>query len=67
MPKMPVPSFPKTRQDYCEISLSRLAYDELAAKMRAAGYAHAIMPDGAIDLHGLGVAPPLEQRAAPTS
>jgi hypothetical protein len=40
---------------YAELELSKVAYDEIAAKLRDAGYDHAFMDDGAIDMHGIGV------------
>lgn len=40
---------------YAELELSPAAYDEIAQKLRAAGYDHAFMEDGAIDMHGIGV------------
>jgi len=39
---------------YALLELSKTAYDEIAAKLRAAGYDHAFI-DGAIDMHGLAV------------
>ena len=38
---------------YVELELSPAAYDEIRAKLEAAGYQHAIGHDGAIDLRGL--------------
>lgn len=40
---------------FVELELSRAAYDEIAAKLREAGYDHAFMEDGAIDMHGMGI------------
>lgn len=38
------------------LELSRAAYDEIAAKLAAAGYDHAFLDeDGLIDLTGIGV------------
>lgn len=48
---------------FAELDLSAAAYDEIAAKLKAAGYDHAFLEDGAIDLRGLGAvrgAPPEE-------
>lgn len=40
---------------YVRLPLSRAAYDEIAAKLRAADYDHAFGGDGEIDMHGLAV------------
>lgn len=46
---------------YAELELSQAAYDEIAGKLRAAGYDHAFMTGEdangppAIDMHGIGV------------
>ena len=41
---------------YVELELSRAAYEEIAQKLRVAGYDHCF--DGeTIDMHGLGVTP----------
>lgn len=40
---------------YVELELSAAAYDEIARTLRAAGYDHAFMDDGTIDMHGIGV------------
>jgi hypothetical protein len=40
---------------YAELKLSPEAYDEISRKLREAGYDHAFMDDGAIDMHGIGV------------
>ena len=40
---------------YVELELSPAAYDEITAKLREAGYDHAFMDDGEIDMHGLAV------------
>lgn len=40
---------------YVELELSQSAYDEVRRKLAEAGYDHAFMDDGAIDMHGLGV------------
>lgn len=44
---------------YAELEVSPEAYDEIAAKLKAAGYDHAFMSDGAIDMHGIGLVKPL--------
>lgn len=40
---------------YAELGLSRPAYDEIKRKLEDAGYQHAFMEDGTIDMHGIGV------------
>lgn len=40
---------------FAVLELSPAAYDEIAHKMREAGYGHVFMDDGAIDMHGIGV------------
>lgn len=40
---------------YALLELSPAAYDEIAGKLRAAGYHHAFN-DGVIDMHGIGIA-----------
>lgn len=42
---------------YVVMELSQAAYDEIAAKMRAAGYDHVFGSDGEIDMHGIAPAP----------
>lgn len=39
---------------YAELEVSAAAYDEIAGKLRAAGYDHAFH-DGTIDMHGIGL------------
>ena len=52
----PSPPRPALRQThtYVELGLSSAAYDEIATKLKEAGYDHAFV-DGAIDMHGLAV------------
>ncbi len=38
------------------MELSAPAYEEIATKMREAGYDHVFMDDGEIDMHGIAVA-----------
>lgn len=38
-----------------ELELSPLAYSEIAEKLRAAGYDHAFLEEGMLDMSGLGV------------
>lgn len=41
---------------YAELEVSRATYEEVRAKLDAAGYGHAINPrTGAIDMHGLAL------------
>lgn len=40
---------------FAELELSQSAYDEIATKLRDAGYDHAFTEGGAIDMHGIGV------------
>ncbi len=47
---------------YVLMELSQTAYNEIAAKMRAAGYDHAFGVIGEIDMHGIAVHGP-EQHA----
>jgi len=40
---------------YAELEISRSAYDEIRGLLKAAGYQHAFMDDGTIDMHGIGI------------
>lgn len=40
---------------YATLEVSKVAYDEIAAKLRCAGYDHVFMDSGAIDMHGLAL------------
>ena len=40
---------------YAELEVDDAVYDEIASKLHAAGYDHCFMPDGAIDMHGIGL------------
>lgn len=40
---------------YVELEVSQDAYDEIAGKLKAAGYDHAFGADGAIDMHGIAI------------
>lgn len=46
---------------YAELELSQAAYNEIKRKLEDAGYQHAFMEDGAIDMHGIGVTRQQEQ------
>lgn len=51
----------RTTHTYAELRVSEEAYDEIRALLEAAGYQHAFMEDGAIDMHGIGLTkPPLD-------
>ena len=39
---------------FAKLEVSTATYDEIAGKLRAAGYDHAFI-DGAIDMHGIGL------------
>jgi hypothetical protein len=41
---------------YAVLELSKAAHEEIATKLRAAGYDHSFMEDGVIDMHGIAVA-----------
>jgi hypothetical protein len=43
---------------FAELELSPAAYDEIAGKLREAGYDHAFCENGTIDMHGLGITRP---------
>lgn len=52
---------------YAELELSQAAYDEIKTKLLAAGYGHALMDGGTINMHGIGVTrEPAEPRDDPT-
>lgn len=40
---------------FATLEISQRAYDEIAGKLRAAGYDHVFTHDGAIDMAGIGV------------
>lgn len=40
---------------YATLEVSHAAYNEVEKLLRAAGYGHAFMPDGAIDMHGIAL------------
>jgi hypothetical protein len=44
----------RTTYTYVELEVSAAAYDEIAGKLRAAGYDHAFH-GGTIDMHGIGL------------
>lgn len=51
---------------FATLELSAAAYQEIAEKFRAAGYNHAFMEDGAIDMHGVAVVPAANTELSPT-
>lgn len=40
---------------YALLEVSQTAYDEIAAKLRAAGYDHAFGAEGEMDMHGIAL------------
>lgn len=48
---------------YAILEISQVAYDEIAAKLREAGYHHAFNADGEIDMHGIALQGPLAAQA----
>jgi hypothetical protein len=42
---------------YALLEVSQEAYDEIAKKLREAGYDHAFMDDGEVDMHGIALVP----------
>lgn len=44
-----------TTHTYAELEVSAEAYAEIEGKLREAGYDHAFMDDGTIDMHGIGI------------
>lgn len=47
---------------YALLEVSAEAYDEIAAKLREAGYDHAFGEEGEIDMHGLALTRGSQQR-----
>ena len=47
---------------YASLEVSPGAYDEIRSKLEAAGYGHAFMEDGTIDMHGIGIVKPYEPK-----
>lgn len=52
----------RSTHTYARLPLSQEAYDEIAAKLKAAGYGHAFDSNGDIDMHGIGVCVEEEDR-----
>lgn len=42
---------------YAILEVSPAAYEEIAEKLRSAGYGHVFAGDGTIDMHGIGLRP----------
>lgn len=40
---------------YAELAVSERTYNEIRQKLEAAGYHHALLSDGAIDMRGIGL------------
>lgn len=40
---------------YALLEVSAASYDEIKTKLQAAGYGHAFLSNGTIDMHGIGV------------
>lgn len=49
---------------YALLEISEAAYEEIAGKLREAGYGHAFGEDGEIDMHGIAVIKPARLAAA---
>lgn len=45
----------RSTHTYAKLPLSRGAYDEIADKLKTAGYGHAFDSNGDIDMHGIGI------------
>ncbi|WP_175777473.1 hypothetical protein [Burkholderia anthina] len=45
------------------LDVSAMTFQEIAGKLRAAGYGHLFMMDGTIDLTGIGIASTLPREA----
>jgi hypothetical protein len=52
----------RSTHTYARLPLSQAAYDEIAAKLKTAGYGHAFDQNGDIDMHGIGVCVEEEER-----
>lgn len=65
---MTAPSQLRQTHTVVTLGLSQPAFDEIRAKLRAAGYDHVFMPDGEMDMTGLAVAldPDAEPRGTVT-
>lgn len=45
----------RTTHTYALLEVSKAAWDEIASKLREAGYKHAFGDDGEIDMHGIAL------------
>jgi hypothetical protein len=45
----------RSTHTYVELEISRAAFDEIAAKLKAADYGHAFIDPATIDMHGIAV------------
>lgn len=45
----------RSTHTYVVLEISQDAYDEIRAKLESAGYQHAFMDGGEIDMHGIAV------------
>jgi hypothetical protein len=45
----------RSTHTYAKLPLSPTAYEEIATKLKDAGYDHAFIGNGDIDMHGIGV------------
>lgn len=62
----------RTTRTYAELEISRAAYEEIAKKLRAAGYDHVFLPSSpqpdaheTIDMHGIALVCAPEKTAPP--
>lgn len=49
------PSQLRTTRTVVALDLSKAAFEEIATKLRQAGYDHCFMSEGEIDMHGIAV------------
>lgn len=50
----------RTTYTYALLPVSKATYDEIAGKLRVAGYDHVFDQEGVINLHGLAIGPPVD-------
>lgn len=55
----------RTTYTFAELKISAAAYDEIAAKLRAADYGHVFGPDGEMDMHGIALTRGRPKRPGP--
>jgi hypothetical protein len=51
---------------FAELEISAAAYDEIAARLRAADYGHVFVKDGLMDMHGIALSRAPDTRPKPT-